>query len=37
MNENHINKMDKINTKNEKDDYFYSSSIIINEKIESVW
>ena len=37
MNNDNIDKMDKIITKNEKDDYFYSSSIIINEKIERVW
>ena len=37
MDENHINKMDKINIKNEKDDYIKVSSIIINEKIERVW
>ena len=37
MNNDNIDKMDKIITKNEKDDYFYSFSIIINEKIERVW
>jgi hypothetical protein len=37
MNDTQIHKMDKIITKNEKDDYFYTSSIIINEKIERVW
>jgi len=37
MNNSPTHKMDKIITKNEKDNFFYSTSIIIYEKIERVW